>query len=704
MERDFPQEHPEERRTPAAQDAREPREAGAAGTDGAGPAIAGPAESGPAAPDSQRPPRRRSAEERDALLAEFAGSELSAPRFAAAHDVPYSTFASWLQGEREPTRAPQPVRRFTPDERRAAVEAYDKSGRTLHDFARLWGCSASALTKWLRRYREEGPQGLETRRPPKGRRHDHPQRIPDTVRAKIVEVRKANPHFGVTRVADELARFHAVRVSPSTVRNILIEADVPRQPLPKARRKRRSEEPRRFERAHPGELWQSDITSYMLARQSRRAYLTVWLDDHSHFIVAWSLRSNMRAALVIEPLLDGIARFGKPKEVLTDQGRQYFAWRGKTAFQKLLLREGIQHVVSRAHHPETLGKCERLWETVGSEYWDRAKPEDLDDARRRFVHWVAHYNHFRPHQGIGGMVPADRFFGVERALREALERELDANQLHLALEQEPRKPVYLVGQIGDERISLHGERGRLVIETPEGGRRELRLEELGIERTKEIEDGAQRAGTAGTAGNEPESGECAEEAASEDGSQANGLREAAASGVAGAGSLGERAAGGQGASARDVHGDPGVLAGEEEQGGGGGGAGGDAAAGVAAESAGAVGDDGGPLDATSAAGGPGGVRRPSGPDAGGAEEADRGAGEGAVADGGPGAGAENGPVGAVGLGDDLEGRRSESWREAESPTRGEEGSEERSGSESERCSGREGSRGRRWWHWLRRTE
>ena len=63
--------------------------------------------------------------------------------------------------------------------------------------------------------------------------------------------------------------------------------------------------------------------------------------------------------------------------MLTDQGPQYHSWRGKSAFDKLLDREGIRNVVSRTHHPQTLGKCERLWKTIAEELWQRAKPQDL---------------------------------------------------------------------------------------------------------------------------------------------------------------------------------------------------------------------------------------------------------------------------------------------------------------------------------------
>jgi transposase InsO family protein len=391
-------------------------------------------------------------------VALFAQSGQTVHDFAEEHGVKPSTFNNWVHRSGVQREVVVPLaKRSTPDGRRAAVEAFVKSGRKRTDFARLWGCSPSSLDKWLKRYNEEGPRGLETRRPPKGRRGHHPKRLSEEVRELIVQLRVEHEGLGATRIAQELERFHGLKVSASTVRNVLRERGIAAQPGPKRRRRPKSKPPRRFERARPGEMWQSDVTSYVLRRQGRRVYLTVFLDDHSRYVVAWALATHQRTPLVTEPLPEGIARFGKPGEVLTDQGRQYFAWRGKSGFQKLLAKEGIQHVVSRTHHPETLGKCERLWKTVADEFWDRAAPQDLEDARRRLGHWMRHYNHFRPHQGIDGLVPADRFFGAESALREALERELAKNELRLAIDETPRKPVYLVGQIGDEREPL--ERG-----------------------------------------------------------------------------------------------------------------------------------------------------------------------------------------------------------------------------------------------------
>jgi transposase InsO family protein/transposase-like protein len=355
--------------------------------------------------------------------------------------------------------------------RKEAVEAFLKSGSTVKDFSKVWGVSHNSLALWLRIYEERGAQGLEGGiygENKRGRKGSSP-----LVKAQIVSVQEENPNFGLKKVRDFLFRFRGVKVSTATVRKTVKEAKLPRAPVRAKKKKRSSDKVRRFERSRAMQLWQSDITSFVLTRHSQRVYLTVFMDDHSRYIVAWSLQLRQKSDLVMDSLLLGIQRFGKPEEVLTDQGRQYFSWRGKSDFQKLLDKEGIRHVVARSHHPQTLGKCERFWETIGQEFWERVKPQELEDTRERLGHFIAHYNHFRPHQGIDGMTPADRFFGLAVEVRKAVEATLAQNELRLAVGDAPRSPVFLIGQIGDEPISLHGESGSLILQTAQGTRQTL---------------------------------------------------------------------------------------------------------------------------------------------------------------------------------------------------------------------------------------
>jgi transposase InsO family protein/transposase-like protein len=463
---------------------------------------------------------------------------------------------------------------YKPEQRRQAVEAYLKSGLTQEDFAATWGVSAKSLINWIKIYRATGPKGLDG----SSLREDAKKRgrrgLPQAVKQEITAVKQENPAFGTRSVRNFLWRFRGLKVSDGSVRKTLRQADIPPVAPRTTRRRRTRRKPKiqRFERARAMQLWQTDITSFVLARHSQRVYLTVFLDDYSRYIVSWSLQLQQTKGFVMETLLQGIQRFGKPEEVLTDQGRQYFSWRGKSDFRKLLRKQGIGHVVARAHHPETVGKCERFWETVGSEFWERIEPQDLSDAQERLGHFIAYYNHFRPHQGLGGLVPADRFFGAANEVRKAIEETISKNELRLALGEAPRKPVFLIGQIGGTPVSLHGEKGKLVLQTPDGLSQRLDYEDFGhptkdptatqtegeSEHDKVPEqNGIESDGSCRLDENRPET-----PSEREDG-------DAEPARLAGEGSVGNRDRGAADQGARGGSDDHGVLAGEDHQTGGG---------------------------------------------------------------------------------------------------------------------------------------
>jgi len=90
------------------------------------------------------------------------------------------------------------------------------------------------------------------------------------VRERIVKTKQRFPAFGLRKVRDFLHRFDGLKVSASGVRRTLDAAGM-REPVP-VRRKRKIPSVRSFERAKPGELWQTDITSFLLTRHSQRVY------------------------------------------------------------------------------------------------------------------------------------------------------------------------------------------------------------------------------------------------------------------------------------------------------------------------------------------------------------------------------------------------------------------------------------------------
>ncbi len=535
--------------------------------------------------------RRYTPEERARLLREHEASGLSVEPFCAQHGIQPSTLHTWRQKARRGARGKSRVRLhriYSPEERRAAVEAWSKSGLSAPDFAKLWGVSSASLRNWRRSWEIGGAKALEPKRQgrPKG---EGRSQLPEPLQSEILRTKRRFPSFGLKKVRDFLKRFGGQSVSTGSVRKVLKSEGLHQPPV--KRRKKKHAVVRRFERSKPGELWQTDITSFVLTRSRVRVYLTVFLDDFSRYVVAWQLATRQKSQLVCEALMEGVERFGKPKEVLSDQGRQYYAWRGKSDFQRLLVREGIQHVVSRTHHPQTLGKCERLWATINTELWERTQPQALGEARERLAHYFAHYNHFRPHQGIDGLVPADRFFKAEEALRQTLEARMERDELSAALAETPRESVYVFGQVGDQQVSLHGERGRIVLVTNDGVSKELALEDLGLPQKEKSDDGCED-------GDGDGDGDGREGTAHTQGQETAGLPAAASGAGLGETPVGGGGPGGEGAGAPDLRGDSGDVVGEEESGGGGERAGAAAAAGVAAEPGGAGGYAGGPAQTT----------------------------------------------------------------------------------------------------------
>src|SRR5262249_42711070 len=145
------------------------------------------------------------------------------------------------------------------------------------------------------------------------------------------------------------------------------------------------------------------------------------------------------------------------------------------AFTKELEKRGIRQVVASPRRPQTLGKIERFWGSLWRECLETAVFADLGDAQRRIGWFIDHYNFQRCHQGIDGLVPADRFFGAASEVRRTLEARVAANALELARSGPAKAPFYLTGQVGGKPFSVHAEGERVILTGAEGTRREIDL-------------------------------------------------------------------------------------------------------------------------------------------------------------------------------------------------------------------------------------
>ena len=132
-------------------------------------------------------------------------------------------------------------------------------------------------------------------------------------------------------------------------------------------------------------------------------------------------------------------------------------------------------MVARPRRPQTLGKVERFWGTLWSECVEAAVFVDLEDARRRIGHFIDYYNFHRPHQGIEGLVPADRYFGAAPQVLESMRRRVADNALELARHGAPKEPFYVTGHAGGKSFALHAAGDRVYLTREGEPKRELDL-------------------------------------------------------------------------------------------------------------------------------------------------------------------------------------------------------------------------------------
>ena len=357
---------------------------------------------------------------------------------------------------------------LTAEKRVLLLDIWQSSRLPAGDFAAMVGVSKHTLYAWKKKFDAEGPAGLMDQ--PRGARKG--SRLPDLTKRSILMLKDANPEWGCQRISDMLMRGPGFSASPSAVAQVLHEDGYG---LEEVTTRPHRDKVRRFERAAPNQLWQTDLFTFMLKRQNRRVYLVAFLDDHSRFIVGYGLHASQSTALVLEVLRAALVSYNVPQEILTDNGSQYVTWRGKSMFTRELEKRGIQQVVAAPRRPQTLGKIERFWGTLWRECLERATFVDLGEAQQRIGLFIDHYNFQRPHQGLDGLVPADRFFGVASEVLRTLQARVAANALELARHGVPKAPFYLTGQVGGQQVSLHAEGERMFVTRGQGQRQEIDL-------------------------------------------------------------------------------------------------------------------------------------------------------------------------------------------------------------------------------------
>jgi len=286
----------------------------------------------------------------------------------------------------------------------------------LRQLCRRFSVSPTTGYKWLGRYQADGVAGLQdqSRRP-----HHSPGRTDDKVEQKVVQLRQKHPAWGGRKLHRRMKTLNDSEVpAPSTItailhRNQLIAPEAAAQHRPY----------RRFEHAHPNDLWQMDFKGDFALEHGRCYPLTI-LDDHSRFALGLRACGNQTTLTVHKALIYIFRHYGMPYRMNMDNG---FPWavftKGRRHWTQLsvwLLRLGIRLSFSTPHHPQTNGKDERFHRTLKLELLRDHAWRCLSQCQPDFDTWRQIYNCERPHEALALEVPASRYQVSPRTFTEPL--------------------------------------------------------------------------------------------------------------------------------------------------------------------------------------------------------------------------------------------------------------------------------------------
>jgi transposase InsO family protein len=369
------------------------------------------------------------------------------------------------------------------------------NGLMLDEVSSLYGVSNTTVSEWARKYEKGGIAGLENA--PRGGMKGTASPKVEAADKLVAEIKAAEPEAGVGRVQGELERHGFLSLARETVRRLL-RGQGHGPILGRSRRRNRPAKVRSFERALPNELWQTDIMSFMIKGQYR-VYLIGFMDDHSRFIVSWGLYRFQTAANVQEVFRAGIEKHGLPKEVLSDNGRQYYSWRGRSQFTEMLTKLGIRHIRSRPYHPQTCGKIESFWRNVIQELLAKTPLSSFEEAKEKLGEYVEYYNFKRPHQGIDNVTPSDRFYRVADQVKQIVAANTEKVEAARVPAPEYRPPAYIVGNIGGKELRVVAKEAEVTLEERASGDVEsVTPGGVNDERSAQREEIAEPAGAAGS--------------------------------------------------------------------------------------------------------------------------------------------------------------------------------------------------------------
>ncbi len=335
-------------------------------------------------------------------------------------------------------------------EKKHVLEEYLGSNKTkyrsLRAFSRICNINYGTLRNWGNRIDWNINRVDELKRKRRKPSSVSPKSgLSEAQQDKILEVKSIYPNWGPLKIKQYLWRHEQILIPQSSIYRLLKDNGLVQAREPKAEKREKGGQ---FEYPTPLSGVQMDLMQITLS-SAVTIYLVSLLDDFSRFILASRFIAVKTMKAVMDVFKETIRSYGVMDTLLTDCGSEFVSWQRFTGFEELLSALDIEYIASGPDKKENQGKIERWHQTVREEL-RRHGPLDYSSEAQFWIGEVCNmYNYERPHQGIGGLVPADRFFGMSGEIEGELER--------CKADQRLERQIYFTCRVGDKKVVLSGQ-------------------------------------------------------------------------------------------------------------------------------------------------------------------------------------------------------------------------------------------------------
>lgn len=255
-----------------------------------------------------------------------------------------------------------------------------------------------------------------------GKANEHNGQVPrdwwleDWEKQAILDYHASHPLDGYRSLAFMMLDDDIVAASPSSVYRVLKQAGR----LDRNWRKPSKKGTGFVQPLKPHEHWHIDVAHINIG--GTFFFLCSLLDGFSRYIVHWELRETMKEWEVETIVQRGLERFhGEKPRIISDNGPQFIA----RDFKSFVRIQGLTHVRTSPHYPQSNGKLERWHGSLKQECIRPKCPGSVEEARTQVQGYVDHYNHVRLHSAIDYLAPADKLNGMGPMILEQRDQKLE---------------------------------------------------------------------------------------------------------------------------------------------------------------------------------------------------------------------------------------------------------------------------------------